>query len=151
MLSGAIGDRLHDASSSLAVEMRLFHGLQLLALNHKVASVRSLAGEHDVYCLTVPEAGPRACLFIHGLMGSERAWRFGVGESGETVDYGPALARARAQTPLYLRYNTGRHISQNGRELAERLEELRRAWPKPGLEELTIVAHSMGGLVRRSA
>jgi dCTP deaminase len=26
-------------------------------LNHKVRSVRSLGGEHDVYCLTVPEAG----------------------------------------------------------------------------------------------
>ena len=26
-------------------------------INHKVRSVRSLGGEHDVYCLTVPEAG----------------------------------------------------------------------------------------------
>lgn len=26
-------------------------------LNHKVVSVRPLAGDHDVYCLTVPEAG----------------------------------------------------------------------------------------------
>jgi dCTP deaminase len=26
-------------------------------LNHKVAAVRDLPGEHDVYCLTVPEAG----------------------------------------------------------------------------------------------
>ncbi len=26
-------------------------------LNHKVASVRSIGGEHDVFCLTVPEAG----------------------------------------------------------------------------------------------
>jgi dCTP deaminase len=25
--------------------------------NHKVASIRALAGDHDVYCLTVPEAG----------------------------------------------------------------------------------------------
>ncbi len=27
------------------------------ARNHKVAAVRALAGDHDVYCLTVPEAG----------------------------------------------------------------------------------------------
>jgi dCTP deaminase len=26
-------------------------------LNHKVTSVRTLGGDHDVYCLTVPEAG----------------------------------------------------------------------------------------------
>ena len=25
--------------------------------NHKVAAIRALPGEHDVYCLTVPEAG----------------------------------------------------------------------------------------------
>ncbi|TWH76697.1 deoxycytidine triphosphate deaminase [Azomonas agilis] len=37
-------------------------------LNHKVKSVRSVAGEHDVYCLTVPEAGNFALedgVFVH--------------------------------------------------------------------------------------
>ena len=36
--------------------------------NHKVTSVRSLGGEHDVYCLTVPEAGNFALedgVFVH--------------------------------------------------------------------------------------
>ena len=32
-------------------------GEQYAVLNHKVASVRPIAGDHDVYCLTVPEAG----------------------------------------------------------------------------------------------
>jgi deoxycytidine triphosphate deaminase len=32
-------------------------GGTLLCLNHKVAAVRELAGDHDVYCLSVPEAG----------------------------------------------------------------------------------------------
>lgn len=43
---------------------RLRHGgraearpLPAQQLNHKVASVRELKGDHDVYCLTVPEAG----------------------------------------------------------------------------------------------
>jgi triacylglycerol lipase len=137
VLSGAIGDRLHDASSSLAVQTQMFHGDELWLLEDPP--------------LTVPQAKPGACLFVHGLMGSERAWRFGVGDERGTVDYGPAIAEARDQTPLYLRYNTGRHISQNGRELAERLEQLIDVWPEPGLEALTIVAHSMGGLVTRSA
>ncbi len=38
------------------------------ARNHKVAAVRELAGEHDVYCLTVPEAGNfalEAGVFVH--------------------------------------------------------------------------------------
>ena len=32
-------------------------------------------------------------------------------------------------TPLYVRYNSGRHISENGRDLAEQLERLVAAWP----------------------
>jgi dCTP deaminase len=37
-------------------ELAAFRG-QPAPRNHKVAAVRSLGGEHDVYCLTVPEAG----------------------------------------------------------------------------------------------
>jgi dCTP deaminase len=36
--------------------------------NHKIARVRELRGEHDVYCLTVPEAGNfalEAGVFVH--------------------------------------------------------------------------------------
>jgi deoxycytidine triphosphate deaminase/intein/homing endonuclease len=36
--------------------------------NHKVAAIRALAGDHDVYCLTVPEAGNfalQAGVFVH--------------------------------------------------------------------------------------
>jgi pimeloyl-ACP methyl ester carboxylesterase len=47
---------------------------------------------------------------------------------------------------VYAVYNSGRPVRENGRELAERLEaEL------AGDAELTILAHSMGGLVARSA
>ncbi len=34
-----------------------FRGQGSRARNHKVVAVRELAGDHDVYCLTVPEAG----------------------------------------------------------------------------------------------
>ncbi len=37
-------------------------------LNHKVAAIREVAGDHDVYCLTVPEAGNfalHAGVFVH--------------------------------------------------------------------------------------
>jgi triacylglycerol esterase/lipase EstA (alpha/beta hydrolase family) len=55
-----------------------------------------------------------------------------------------------ATRPCTVRYNTGLHISQNGRALAEQLEELVQAWPVP-VEEICIVGYSMGGLVARSA
>jgi pimeloyl-ACP methyl ester carboxylesterase len=51
---------------------------------------------------------------------------------------------------MNLRYNTGLHISENGQLLADLLEQVSRAWSRPGLE-LNILGHSMGGLVARSA
>jgi pimeloyl-ACP methyl ester carboxylesterase len=90
------------------------------------------------------EPRPRLLLLIHGLCMNDRQWRW----NGH--DHGAALARELDLTPLYLHYNTGRHVSENGRELAERLEALLGDWPERDAE-LSIVGHSMGGLVARSA
>ena len=88
--------------------------------------------------------GPRLLLLVHGLGMNDLLWN----RNGH--DHGRALAEALGLTPVYLRYNTGRHVSENGAELAEKLEELVAHWPVP-LESLAIVGHSMGGLVARSA
>ncbi|MEM7159861.1 MAG: alpha/beta hydrolase [Myxococcota bacterium] len=132
VLNGLFGDHLETAGSPLAIEMTLCRG-DRTPLSHP------------------PEApvgtGPSACVLVHGLMGTDHAWSFARGD--DTAEFGEALADARQATPIYARYNTGRHISVNGRELAERLEALVQAWP--GLQQLSIVAHSMGGLVTRSA
>jgi pimeloyl-ACP methyl ester carboxylesterase len=83
-------------------------------------------------------------LLAHGLCMSNQQWtRDGYG-------HGAALADALGLTPLYLRYNSGLPIAENGRLLAERLEALVRDWPRP-VREITILGHSMGGLVARSA
>jgi pimeloyl-ACP methyl ester carboxylesterase len=65
-------------------------------------------------------------------------------------DHGEALARDLGYTPVYLHYNSGRHISTNGREFADLVEALLNGWPEP-VETLVIIGHSMGGLVARSA
>ena len=62
---------------------------------------------------------------------------------------GEALADRLGYTPLYLRYNTGLHIWENGKNLAEILETLLENWPHP-VNELVIIGHSMGGLLARS-
>jgi pimeloyl-ACP methyl ester carboxylesterase len=49
-----------------------------------------------------------------------------------------------------VRYNSGRHISENGLSLADLLEDLLEAWPVE-VEEVALIGHSMGGLVARSA
>jgi pimeloyl-ACP methyl ester carboxylesterase len=64
-------------------------------------------------------------------------------------NHGEALAADLGITPIYLRYNTGLHISENGRQLASLLQALVSQSPCPA--ELYLVAHSMGGLVSRSA
>ena len=52
-------------------------------------------------------------------------------------------------TTLYLQYNTGQHISENGRSFSERLQTITDKAPQP--LNLHIIAYSMGGLVTRSA
>ena len=65
-------------------------------------------------------------------------------------DHSAALARDLGYTPVYALYNTGLHISTNGRALAAEMERLVAAWPVP-LDEIVLLGHSMGGLVARSA
>jgi len=89
-------------------------------------------------------AGGKLLVLVHGSCNDERSWQ----RRGE--DYGAALARELGYTPIYVRYNSGLHISDNGRALAERLDALLAGWPV-AVEELAIVGHSMGGLVARSA
>jgi pimeloyl-ACP methyl ester carboxylesterase len=83
---------------------------------------------------------PRLAIFIHGLFETEHAWRYGGGPR-----YGDRLP---GWTPVFVRYNSGRSISENGLALAEELEKLvagREA------EEIALIGHSMGGLVACSA
>ena len=87
------------------------------------------------------KARSRLLLLIHGLCMSDRQWE----RNGH--DHGRALARELGLTPAYLLYNTGRHVSENGRELAGLLEALLAERDA----ELVILAHSLGGLVARSA
>jgi len=87
----------------------------------------------------------RIAVFLHGLCETDASWRLGGGPT-----YGERLREDLGHTPVYARYNTGRHISDNGRALAAALEALVEGWPVP-VEELVLVGHSMGGLVVRSA
>lgn len=83
-------------------------------------------------------------VFVHGLCMSDQQW------THEGSNPGAALAESLGHTPLYLRYNSGRQVGDNGREFAALLEALIERWPV-AVEEITIVGHSMGGLVARSA
>jgi triacylglycerol esterase/lipase EstA (alpha/beta hydrolase family) len=70
--------------------------------------------------------------------------------AGECVSYGDRLRAELGYTPVYVRYNTGQHVSDSGHDLAGLLNSLAGVWPEP-VREILLVGHSMGGLVIRSA
>lgn len=104
----------------------------------------------DAFTTGMPEWLPDSpsshlVLFIHGLGMNEMAWQTRDGEAlPERL-----VAECDCQ-PLFLRYNTGRPIHDNGADLADRLEALVEGYPVP-VQSLTLVGHSMGGLVALSA
>jgi pimeloyl-ACP methyl ester carboxylesterase len=128
-LNGVMGDRLAATGNPLATSMSLrWKGR---ALQEQV----------------LPAAlSPRVLLFIHGLCMNDLQWQ-PAPPAGGHVD---ALAATLHAEPIRLRYNSGQHISYNGRELSLQLERLLALWPT-AIESISVVAHSMGGLVMRSA
>ncbi len=131
-LNGVVGDHLAASGNPLAIPLRLRHRRRDLAL-----SAEGLAA-------AIPDASRRVVVLVHGLCRSDLHWR------RRRHDHGEALARELGATPIYVRYNSGRHVSDNARELAAALEALVAGWPVP-LEAVSIVGHSMGGLVARGA
>ena len=139
--NGLWGDRIHHRHPALATAM----------------TVRSAAGR-DVELTPAgvgaafPEATSRIVVFAHGLCETDRWWsmksRAHYGEPGLT--YGARLRVELGYTAVYLRYNTGHRVSDNGRQLAALMNQLVTAWPAE-VDEIVLVGHSMGGLVARSA
>jgi hypothetical protein len=131
-LNGVVGDHLAATGNALAIPMQLRRGGRALVLERRALEA------------AIPRPGARVLVLVHGLCMNDLRWsRLGH-------EHGAALARDLGYTPLYLHYNSGRHVSTNGRDFAEVLERLVHEWPVP-LEELTVLGHSMGGLVARSA
>lgn len=132
-INGAFGDHLEATGNALAQPMILTTAKQHLDIN-KTALTQA-----------VPQASAHLVILVHGLSMSELGWR---GE--DNTDIGTRLGDEQDCTPLYLRYNSGRHISTNGQEFAALLQQLVEAWPVP-VESLSLIGHSMGGLLIRSA
>ena len=120
-LNGVFGDYLAATDNPLAIPMQL--RAAGLPLSEAPAN-----------------AGPRPLLLIHGLCMNDLQWGDSFAEGLAALGY----------TPMHLHYNSGQHISTNGRQLAELLEQLLKVWPLP-MQDLTLIGHSMGGLLARSA
>ena len=118
-LNGVMGDRLEASGNPLAIAMSLrFQGR---AMDWQAMPPRT-------------EVTGKVLVLIHGLCMNDLQWQVPAGESGS--DHGAVLAATLGYTLIYVRYNTGRHTSQNGHDLAAQLEQLVANWPVP-LEEIT--------------
>ncbi|MCP4306914.1 MAG: hypothetical protein GY788_18955 [bacterium] len=90
--------------------------------------------------------GGRLVIMLHGLGETERRWQ-------RTPAAATPLADQIADdglVPIFVRYNTGRRIPDNGELLATIIDGLVDRWPAP-ITSISFVGHSMGGLVARSA
>jgi hypothetical protein len=139
-LNGFAGDRLLREDNPLAAPMTLRQAGRRLRIDRAALAA------------AFPDASPRLAVFVHGLAGNESLWQLHAERhyGDRTTTYGSRLRADLGYTPLYVRYNTGLHVSDNGRQLARLLDDVVGAWPVPP-EELVLIAHSMGGLVGRSA
>ena len=97
--------------------------------------------------IAAPPTG-KVCVFVHGLGCNESTWSFPTPHEGG--GYGELLERHCGYMPLYLRFNTGLRISNNGKQLAGLLERF-YARHEAAVTELLLIGHSVGGLVIRGA
>jgi len=139
-LNGVLGDHLARTANPLAIRMSFRHAGRALPDGRA-----ALAG-------ALPEAGEKLLVLVHGLCMNDLQWRRDANGTDRPLvhDHGAALATALGFTPIYLHYNSGLHVSTNGRALASQLERLLHEWPRP-IARFAIVGHSMGGLLARSA
>ena len=132
-LNGICGDHLEATDNPLGLSMSLHTASAALELTP--------AG----LALGLDHVSSDIVVMVHGLGLSHEYWH-----RNDKQSIGHALHERADTTSLYANYNTGRHISTNGQDLADQLEQLVSNWPV-AVRSLNLIGHSMGGLVIRSA
>lgn len=118
IINGVCGDSLEERNNPLALPMRL------------------VSRKGDATSSTL-------VLFLHGLCMTEHGW-----QRGEFTEFEDWCIREFNARTAHVRYNSGRRISVNGRELAGLLQAQVK---NEGIDQLILIGHSMGGLLIRSA
>ena len=136
-INGVLGDQLLATANPLTISMSLRHEGKPLLLEKAALTER------------LPHATGKLLVLLHGLCMNDLQWTM-RGKNDGGYSHADVLAKGLGYTPVYLHYNTGLHTSDNGQQFAAMLAQLLNAWPQP-VEELSLLVHSMGGLVSRSA
>lgn len=139
-LNGFAGSHLARRNNALDLGMSFRH-------HGRVVDV-----ERDALGARFPNATRRVVVFLHGLSCTE--WSFSLFADryygDPTINFGSLLEAEHGYTPFYVRYNSGCHVSENGKLLSQLLDRLVSQYPGP-IDEIALIGHSMGGLVARSA
>lgn len=132
IVNGVLGDHMAAHNNPLTIQMGWRKDGKSLPLTPQALTA------------AWPTTSGKILVLLHGHCMNEMQWT----RNGH--NHGAVLAASSGYTPMVLRYNTGLHISANGRALADQLEQLVNAWPVP-VSDICIVGYSMGGLLARSA
>lgn len=134
ILNGALGNHFESWKLPLSREMGFYQ-------EGSFVDIQELAAR-----ISVGKQKKKLCILIHGLVSDETMWKF----PKSSDDYGKLLHSDFGIIPAYIRYNSGRHISDNGQDLNHLLSALYSICGKQ-IQEIQLITHSMGGLVARSA
>lgn len=130
-LNGVIGDYLEENKNPLATKMEFRN--EGIAISLDAENIKK----------TYKNVNGKILLMLHGSCMNDIQW------TQKDHNHGKLLSEELGKTPVYLNYNSGLHVSDNGKKLNELLENLVFNWPVP-VEEISILGHSMGGLIARS-
>ncbi|MDB6005500.1 MAG: hypothetical protein JWR15_2487 [Prosthecobacter sp.] len=104
-------------------------------------------GESHLYCMDGYDPKRIPVVFVHGLMSDPHIWLNAV----NAISADPEL-RARYQ-PWYFLYPTGMGVPQTSARLRDSLQQARDYFDPdhndPGMNQMVLVGHSMGGLLSR--
>ncbi|MCF6263858.1 MAG: hypothetical protein L3J24_09770 [Xanthomonadales bacterium] len=128
-VNGVLGDHLHATNNPLQIPMQF--------------RIDGKAFNQQTLNQAIEKADGKLLILVHGSCMNDLQWH------RQDRDHGEALADELGYARLYLHYNSGLHISENGSKFADLLDELLSDTPEN--TKLTLLAHSMGGLVSRSA
>jgi len=129
-LNGVIGDHLQATNNPLVISMQLRRHGKAIDFGDWLNKAGGLPKK-------------KIALLIHGSCMNDLQWL------RQGHDHGAALAADLEYFPVYLHYNSGLHVSENGKKLSELLDSFFSTITDE--VEIVVIAHSMGGLVIRSA
>jgi pimeloyl-ACP methyl ester carboxylesterase len=132
VLNGVVGDYLQENKNPLATSMAFRQDGEAIDFD----KIKAAKADEKI--------SGKILLMVHGLCMNDIQW------TRKGLNHGKILAEKSDFIPVYLHYNTGLHISENGQKMNLLLEELIENWSVP-VEEIVILVHSMGGLLTRSA